>query len=338
MNQSVVKKSPSLKLWELTCKKSIPTNSAATRIKQIVGCLMVFAGAVCFYLSSGAVRWSKQHVSISPAFFVFARFFIGFAIVSLSLFVRQHPISPQKYSLLIGRALANTAAVYCFYTAVSVTSLAQANILNMTYPVFVALFAWITLKKQRDPFMTLVLLVAFGGIFLVLARGPLVIGRSHLWGLTSGVCGAVAILILNASRQWHDTETILFYLFGIGTVLIYFLFPRTIYWPSGREAYYLIMCSSLSIAGQYCMTYGHRYVTAVEGSIVASTRILIAAFLGPVIAADPPLTLRGWIGAGLIFAANMVLALRKTKNNHRKTIRRNNESYQTSDIRRSSHN
>jgi drug/metabolite transporter (DMT)-like permease len=311
MSHSAGKESFGLKLKGPTHEKATQVNPVAPRIKQIVGCLLVFAGAACFYLSSAAVRWSKQHVLLSPAFFVFARFFLGFAIVSLSMIVKQNPIAPRRYSLLIGRALANTAAVYCFYTAVSVTSLAQANILNMTYPVFVALFAWVTLKKQRDPFMTLALLVAFGGIFLVLVRGPLVIGWSHLWGLASGVCGAVAILTLNASRRWHDTETILFYLFGIGTVLIWFLFPETIYWPSGKEAYFLILCSGLSISGQYCMTYGHRYVTAVEGSIVASTRILIAAFLGPVIATDPPLTLRGWIGAGLIFAANLALALRK---------------------------
>ena len=278
-----------------------------------MGCLLVFAGAACFYLSSAAVRWSKQHVSITPAFFVFARFFLGFAIVSLSLIVKQHPLAPRQYSLLIGRALANTAAVYCFYTAVSLTSLAQANILNMTYPVFVALFAWVTLRKQRDPMMTAALLVAFGGIFLVLVRGPLVIGWQHLWGLASGICGAVAILTLNASRRWHDTETILFYLFGIGTVLIWLLFPRAVYMPSSKEVYYLLLCSGLSITGQYCMTYGHRYVTAVEGSIIASTRILIAAFLGPVIATDPPLSLRGLAGAGLIFGANLALALRKSK-------------------------
>ena len=313
MSHSVGKESLALKLKGPTHEKAILANSVTPRIKQIVGCLLVFAGAACFYISSAAVRWSKQHVSLSPAFFVFARFFIGFAIVSLSMIIKQHPIVPRKYSLLIGRALANTAAVYCFYTAVNVTSLAQANILNMTYPVFVALFAWIMLKKQRDPFMTLALLVAFGGIFLVLARGPLVMGWPHIWGLASGFCGAVAILTLNASRRWHDTETILFYLFGIGTILIWFLFPGTIYWPSGQEAYYLILCSGLSIFGQYCMTYGHRYVTAVEGSIVASSRILIAAFLGPIIAADPPLTLRGWAGAGLIFAANLALTLRKTK-------------------------
>jgi hypothetical protein len=51
-------------------------------------------------------------------------------------------------------------------------------------------------------------------------------------------------------------------------------------------------------------------VTAVNGSIISSSRILLAALLGPLLVADPHLTLVGWLGALLIFAANAALALR----------------------------
>jgi hypothetical protein len=37
----------------------------------------------------------------------------------------------------------------------------------------------------------------------------------------------------------------------------------------------------------------------------------MAAFAGPLIAIDPALTARGWIGAVLIFSANTYLALPK---------------------------
>ena len=52
-------------------------------------------------------------------------------------------------------------------------------------------------------------------------------------------------------------------------------------------------------------------MTAMEGSILSSTRILLAAVLGPVLAADPPLSLSGWAGALLIFGANAALGARK---------------------------
>jgi drug/metabolite transporter (DMT)-like permease len=281
---------------------------------QLLGCFLVFCAAALFYFSTATIRWAAQHVSLDPAFFVFVRFVSGFVLVNLILLVKRQSLRARRYDLLAGRAVANAIAVYCFYTAVSKTTLAEANILNMTYPVFVAVFSWIFLKRQRDTVMTIGALIAFVGIWLVLARGPLSLGWNHLWGLTSGVCAAWAIIFLNLSRRHHDTQTVLFYLFGLGAILTFAAFPSAIFWPSRDEAHYLALCSGFAIAGQYCITFGYRYVTAVEGGIISSSRILLAAILGPFIAADPALLLKGWFGAAVIMGVNILLAVRKARN------------------------
>lgn len=282
------------------------------KIKQMAGCILVFAAAACYYLSTVVIRRAYGHVPITPAFFVFVRFFLGFVIVCGSILLKGHRLRPKRYSLLIGRAVANGAAVYCFYSAVAKTTLAEANILNMTYPIFVALLSWVFLKKQRDLTTTLGALAAFAGIYLILAPGPLQFGWVHLWGLASGLSASIAMIFLNLSRQYHDTETVLFYLFGIGTLLTYAAFSDAIYWPRPIELYFLALSSGFAILGQYCITFGYRYVTAVEGGIISSSRILLAATMGPFIAADPFLDLRGWLGAGLIFLVNAALAWRKS--------------------------
>jgi drug/metabolite transporter (DMT)-like permease len=283
------------------------------RLKQLTGCLLVFAAAAFYYLSTVVIRRADHHVSIAPAFFVFVRFFMGFAIVCGSMLVKRRKLKPKRYDLLIGRAVANGAAVYCFYTAVARTTLAQANILNMTYPIFVALLSWIFLKKQRDMTTTIGAVAAFVGIYLILGQqGPMKFGGMHLWGLASGVSASFAMIFLNLSRQYHDTETILFFLFGIGSILTYAGFSHTIHLPSSIEIYFLVLSSGFAIIGQYCITFGYRYVTAVEGGIISSSRILLAATLGPYIAADPGLGIRGWLGAGLIFLVNVALAWRKS--------------------------
>jgi hypothetical protein len=80
--------------------------------------------------------------------------------------------------------------------------------------------------------------------------------------------------------------------------------------------YFLALSSGFAILGQYCITFGYRYVTAVEGGIISSSRILLAATMGPFIAADPMLDSRGWAGAGLIFLVNAALAWRKSNPGH----------------------
>lgn len=283
------------------------------KLKQSAGCILVFVAAACYYLSTVVIRKADNHVDLAPAFFVFVRFFLGFTIVCASMLIKGHRLKPKRYDLLIGRAVANGVAVYCFYTAVAKTTLAQANILNMTYPIFVALLSWILLKKQRDLTTTIGAVTAFAGIYLILGQGPLHFGWLHLWGLASGISASFAMIFLNLSRRYHDTETILFYLFGIGSILTYAAFSHAIHWPGPLELYYLALSSGFAIMGQYCITFGYRYVTAVEGGIISSSRILLAATMGPFIAADPFLDLKGWMGAGLIFMVNAALAWRKSK-------------------------
>lgn len=278
---------------------------------QLMGCLAIFASAFCFYLSTLVIRWSQSRVSIDPAYFAFCRFLLGFIVVCIVMKTGRFRLKIRKMHLLIGRTLFNCVAVYCFYKAVSLTSVAEANILNMTYPLFVTLFSWVFLKDQRDILSAVIVLAAITGVWLVLSPGSIGLDLNNLWGLASGLSAAVSVIYLNVSRRYHDTNTILFFMFGLGTLTIFTLFYNRIFLPDLTDLYYLGLCAGAGISGQYLMTVGFRYVTAVEGSIISSSRILLAALLGPILASDPPLAMAGWTGAMLIFGSNVFLAVRK---------------------------
>ena len=276
------------------------------------GCLAVLLSAACFYLSTATIRWGQMRgIQPDPSFYVLTRLLLGFVIVAALLGLQKRAPRPKNYHLLIGRAVANSVAVYCFYRAVQTTSVSHANILNMTYPIFVALITWGFLPQQREFPMLFALLAAFAGIVLILYPEEMSFDMNHLWGLGSGITAAIAIVYLNLSRKVHDSETVLFYMFGIGSVLMYAGFHERMVIHQGGDLAYLVLCGAFGIAGQYLITLGFRYISAVEGSILSSTRILIAAIVGPLIAIDPALPTRGWIGALLIFGANVYLALRK---------------------------
>jgi drug/metabolite transporter (DMT)-like permease len=277
----------------------------------LLGCLAVFASAFCFYFSTVVIRWSRDVVTIDSAYFAFFRFLLGFIVVCTIMALRRQGPVPKRYHLLVGRTLGNCIAVYCFYQAVRYTSVAEANILNMTYPIFVAILSWVLLRHQRDPVALAMVVVAVAGVWLILQPGSMGLGLKSLWGIGSGVSAAFAIFYLNLSRQHHDANTVLFYMFGLGSVLMFLFFRQHFFWPDGRELYYLTLCGGAGIAGQFLITLGFRYVTAVEGGVISSTRILLAALLGPWLAAEPSLGPAGWIGALLIFGANVVLTLRK---------------------------
>lgn len=286
------------------------SGSAPVETRNIIGWLAVFGSAFFFYLATVIIRWAATHVEIASAYFVFSRFLLGFIVVVTTMLLCKQRLKPQRYHYLIGRTVANTVAVFCFYKAVEVGTVAEANILNMTYPLFVALFSWFFLREQREVFSLIIVAVAFIGVWMLLSPGDIKIRWANLWGLSSGITAAIAMVYLNVSRRYHDSQTILFFLFGLGMVLMLLIFHDAIFWPNATELFFLLSCSVAGVLGQYLLTYGFLYVTAVNGSIISSSRILLAALLGPLLVADPQLTVSGWCGALLIFGANAMLALR----------------------------
>ena len=279
----------------------------------LLGSTAIFLSAFCYYLSTVVIRWSQARVAIDPAYFVIFRFLLGFIVVCLAMAARREGPRPRRFHLLIGRMATNCVAVYCFYQAVHSASVAEANILNMTFPIFLAVFSWLLLRHQRDGLAMAMVALASVGIWLILSPGRLELRLESLWGLASAVATAFSILYLNVSRRHHDTNTILFYMFGLGAISMSALFYDRVFWPDALALGYLFGCAALGIAGQFLITAGFRYVTAVEGGIISSTRILLAGLLGPWLAADPALGVAGWIGALLIFAANVVLAWRSSR-------------------------
>ncbi|MCG8618370.1 MAG: DMT family transporter [Desulfobacterales bacterium] len=283
-------------------------------MKTTLGCLAVFGSAFFFYLATVVIKWSSMAgLAIDSSLFTLSRFLFGFITVLTVMGLRRQRIRVVKKRYLIGRAVCNAMAVFCFFKGVELTSVAQANILNMTYPLFIAVFSWMFLKTQRDIVSVGIVAVALAGVWLILSPTNMEFNENSLWALGSGISAAVAIMYLNMSRQVHDTQTTLFFMFSLGGLIIFILFFNEMRMPEFEEFKYLFWCSVIAIAGQYLMTVGFKYVTAIEGGIISSTRILLAALLGPVIAMDPSLSAGGWIGAFLIFSGNVFLTLRKAR-------------------------
>lgn len=284
---------------------------------QLLGWTAVFGSALFFYLATLVIRWSEDYVTISTSFFVFFRFMLGFIVVCCSMAWQRRLPKPRLYHYLIGRTVTNAVAVFCFFKAVQVTSVAEANILNMTYPLFVTIFSWVLIPRQRDKVGVILVLTAFAGIWMVLSPGAQGVAgfcRDDIWGICSGFTAGFAILYLNISRQYHDSQTILFFMFGLGAAIMLAIFWHDMFIPNEKQLFFLLTCASLGVIGQYLLTYGFYFVTAVEGSVISSSRILMAALFGPFLAADPPLTLAGWLGAFLIFGANIGLAISRVHN------------------------
>ncbi|MCP4751906.1 MAG: DMT family transporter, partial [Proteobacteria bacterium] len=150
--------------------------------REIAGGICIFASAFCLYMTTVSIRWAKSVVVLDSTYFVFARFALGFVVICCLLLIKRRPLRPRKFRFLLGRALNNTAAVFCFFKAVSLTSAAEANILNMTYPLFIALFFFVFSRQRRDYTAYFLTLVSFFGVWLIISPGGMALKIDNLWG------------------------------------------------------------------------------------------------------------------------------------------------------------
>ena len=280
-----------------------------------LGRIMVLLSAFLFYFTTVLIRWGGEVTDLSTADFTFARFLGGAVLVSpLFLYLRGFKgLRVNKVHFIVGRAIFNLGAVGCLYKCIETRTLAEGNILNLSYCIIVPLIS-LFIYKMRD-FRTLILSAfSFTGIALVVNSaqpGGLFfsgVSTGTLWGCASGVSASLSIFSLKWSRDHNDTLTVLFYMFLIALVVSTLVFWQDLIWPDRKAFCYLAFATIAGILGQFALTLGYGYVSAAQGSVLGTTRILIAACLGSFITNDAALHISGLLGATIVFAVNYLIA------------------------------
>lgn len=264
------------------------------------GVSLTLLSAICFYGTSLFVKFG------SPEDLIFARFVVGFIIISVLLCFRPQSLKITRGRLILGRAVFNFVATYAFFKTVSIAGASFGNVMSMTYPIFASILSFIFLPKDYGAYIAS--FVAFIGIYLVSDPGHASFDAT-IWGLTCGFFGALSILSLNVISRENSSLVVLFYLFLVGSIASLLLFDI----PSLQNIEMLIGCGIIGFLGQHFLTLGSRFLTAVESGIVSTSRILIAVIISPLLFEGEFLGYIGAFGALLILLSNLFLIVRKSR-------------------------
>ena len=149
-------------------------------------------------------------------------------------------------------------------------------------------------------------LIGFCGVLLILRpEGLSTPEMGDLWGLTSGFTAGYAIVSLKRARTTEEPITILLFIMGCGLVMSSVIMPFVFVVPNITLFLLLVCTSILAVIGQLFITYGFRYVSSLEGSIISSMRIFVVAILGVLFMGDR-LTWSIFVGA-LVITFSIVL-------------------------------
>jgi drug/metabolite transporter (DMT)-like permease len=265
---------------------------------------LFFAGSTVF------AKILTNSCNIPAIEITFFRFLIGFFISGMFMLKLQQTFKPNNVKFVVYRAVLNTLAVILFFLSVKNTSITNANMLNMTYPVFIFLISPLILKERITYKQYVYLLITMLGIYFVIKPDFSNINLGDWYGLASGIAGALAIMSLRMAREYDSTALILFYLMTIGLVINGLMLIPVFVMPVGIQWVFLLSSAFAGFIGQVFITSGYKYLEAGKGSLVSSSRIVFAFLLGWMFFSES-LTLNLIIGATLILISFVGVSIDK---------------------------
>ena len=242
--------------------------------------LMCGAGLM-FGVSSAILKACSPDIPTSEC--AFFRSVVGFIILlSLALTgIRKTPIGKRK-GILFLRGFFGAIASLAYVWAIPRMDLALANGLNQTSPIFVCIFAAIFLGERFRWWIYALVLLAFGGIALVLRPDVSGVNIAAILALASAVISGLAYTCLRFLQKTESPNTIVLWLQGLMmlSALVMGIFEK---WtcPHGWVLFGLFMVGLTAFFAQMLMTRAYHYApaTIVAPFIYISTiSSLIIAF------------------------------------------------------------
>jgi drug/metabolite transporter (DMT)-like permease len=286
---------------------------------KLKGGLSILASAILFYLATFFVKLGNPAGALETLVYTASRFWIGyFAIIIWILTIQK--TNPKKLKVvnrkwLWYRAFWNLIAVIFFYLGVTYGTVTGANIINMTYPVFVALFSIYILNEKSGPAAWLAILLSIIGSTMVsFNHEGYHFSSGVFFAFLSAITAGIAIVALRKIRQTDSTEAALYFNFKLGFWVM--LAPLFLYiyhgdYKESTDKFIFPVLSGLSgILGQAALTYGFKYVSAVHGSILSASRLVFAVILGWMFF-HTEISIYSVTGAVLILMANILFSFKK---------------------------
>ncbi|MFZ5631022.1 MAG: DMT family transporter [Spirochaetota bacterium] len=287
-------------------------------LQRARGTFFILCSALLFYLATFFVRLASERYTIPGSWYTLSRFALGLPL--FWFFFRRARVEVNNRTWLFVRAVCNVVAVVFFLYAAHFGSVMNANILNMTYPAFVALLSPVFIGEKNSWTSWVSVVAAITGATLITLGGKeLQLKTPDLLGLASGITAGVGVMSLRQIRKTDSTFNVLYYTFLLGTLAsLLLVILESFVWVQPATGltqpgfWQLLLLSGLcGVLGQWVFTYGFAWVGAVEGSILSSTRILIALAFG-VLWFGEAFTAAAALGAGLVLFSNVLLSLRRT--------------------------
>ena len=277
--------------------------------------LMVISGAMftAMHATIRLVSAEGPDGGLHPFEIAFFRNFFGL-VVLLPVLLRTGvaALRTEHFGMHALRSGMQSMAMLMFFTALTLSPLADIAALSFLAPLFATVGAALVLREVVRLRRWSALIIGFAGAMVVLGPGFQEISQGLLLVVvSSAVWGATMLIIKNLGRT-DSSLTITAYMALLMTPIT--LVPALFVWrlPTLVELAGLAVLAALGTVGHLAMAQSFKEADASAVLPFEFTRLIWAALFGFWLFAEMP-GLRTWIGGAMIFAAVTYVAYREAQ-------------------------
>lgn len=277
--------------------------------------------AFAFSLMTACVKLLSTH-DIPVFEIVAARGLVSLLISYMDIKRKKIPVWGNNKKLLIARGLMGTLALICVYYAVTTLPLAEATLLQYTYPVFTAVLAFFFLKDKIQRSTLLCITFSFLGLVVMVmpnlsvSDGVVLSWFSIFVALLGALGSAIAYVIVKRLSQSEDSSVIIFYFPLIALPFSLILLGNDFVMPNLEALFLLLFVGIFTQFGQVGLTKAMQSEVATKVTAFSYVQVVFSIILGIVLFNEVPSswTLTG--GALIILGAliNVLGNSRQRKN------------------------
>ncbi|WP_022942849.1 DMT family transporter [Psychromonas hadalis] len=249
--------------------------------------------AFAFSLMTACVKLVATH-NIPVFEIIAARAFVSLVISYLDIKRKKIALWGNNKKLLMARGIIGTLALICIYYAVTTLPLAEATLLQYTYPVFTAVLAFFFLKEkiQRSTLICIILSL-LGLVVMVMPNlstsSNIVLPWFSVFVALLGALGsAIAYVIVKRLSQSEDSSVIIFYFPLIALPLSIILLGDDFVMPNGEALMLLLFVGIFTQVGQVGLTKAMQSEVATKVSAFSYIQVVFSIIFGLIIFNEVP--------------------------------------------------
>ncbi len=293
-----------------------PTDSRAAAAallsrNNLLGIAWMLASTVCLALMHTTISYVSD--TVHPLIVVFFRLLFALVVV-IPFFVREGlaPLKTNRLGMLVLRGVLNICAMIAFFTALSLSPIADVTALSFTAPLFATLLAVAVLKERLGWRRVLALVAGFAGTLIVLRPGFTEISVGYGLVLVSAVFWGACVIIIKDLGRTESAVTITTYMSLVMAPLA--LIPALFVWttPSLQDFVWLGALGLLGGIGQLCVSQSLKHAQTHVVMPFDFLRLLWVSFTGLILFGEVP-DVFVWLGGALIFGSTAYITIRERR-------------------------